>query len=64
MSTTGRTAAEQLERARDSAARDGAALHAGASEHDRAKRLIAELEKKVEQESLAQPLSPSAPRRR
>jgi polysaccharide chain length determinant protein (PEP-CTERM system associated) len=58
---TGRTAAEQLDRARN-------ALRAMelryTPEHPNiinAKRQIAELEKKVEQEQLAQPLSPSAP---
>lgn len=58
---TGRTAGEQLDRARNNLR---AAELRFTAEHPtiiNLKRQIAELEKKVEQEQLAQPLSPSAP---
>jgi polysaccharide chain length determinant protein (PEP-CTERM system associated) len=58
---TGRTAGEQLDRARNSLR---AAELRFTAEHPtiiNLKRQIGELEKKVEQEQLAQPLSPSAP---
>jgi polysaccharide chain length determinant protein (PEP-CTERM system associated) len=58
---TGRTAAELLERARNNLRAMELRYTAEHPNIINAKRQIAELEKKVEQEQLAQPLSPSAP---
>lgn len=58
---TGRTAAEQLERARNALRAMELRYTAEHPNIVNTKRQIAELEKKVEQEQLAQPLSPSAP---
>jgi uncharacterized protein involved in exopolysaccharide biosynthesis len=58
---TGRTAAEQLDRARNNLRAMELRYTAEHPNIINAKRQIAELEKKVEQEQLAQPLSPSAP---